>query len=315
VSKTFAVTGVGGFVAPRHLEAIAGVQGKLIGALDPSDSVGILDRYSRDCAFFTEPERFWRWVSRRDFEGQDGPDWIVVCSPNWLHDAHVRMALFNDCKVILEKPAVLRKRNLEQLLAEFPDASENVFVVHQLRWHPDAVAMFDWVRRIRQTSETPYFRVNVTYHTPRGPWYHYSWKGDVERSGGPIFNLGIHFLDLLCWVFGKHESVRVDCRNQYHVDGVIQFPGTEVRFSLSNSFSAVGRDGAPQREFVVEHVDDRYTGRRIGAPFTFRFDQGFTGLHDKVYEDAMQGDGIRLEEVSRPVSLAEEILFADICRL
>ncbi len=307
-TRKFALIGAAGFVAPRHMEAIQGVGGQLLAALDPHDSVGILDRYAPDCAYFKEPERFWRWMARRNFEGKPKPDWVSVCSPNWLHDAHVRMALVEDCKVILEKPAVLTTRNLDCLMEEFPlyalrpeeTSWKNVFVCHQLRWHPDAIAFKRYVRKTLDKDPGFRFKVRIVYHTPRGPWYRYSWKGDMERSGGPISNLGIHFLDLLVWLFGnaQGEPLVVD-RDEKRVIGSLIMMNADVEFSLSTRF----RDakGGPKRQFTID------------AEHSFRFDTGFTGLHQKVYDSAMRGEGVTLADVREPVRIAERIRLANFC--
>jgi len=283
------------------MEAIKSVGGEIVAALDPSDSVGILDRYAPKCAYFKEPERFWRWMSRRAFEGKQKPDWISICSPNWLHDAHVRMALASGCRVILEKPAVLTARNYDCLMSEFPkDCRKNVFVCHQLRWHPDTLAILYDTRAVADADPGHRFKVKIVYHTPRGPWYGYSWKGDVERSGGPISNLGIHFLDMLANLYGKTHDLWVSDRDEQRVIGGLQMDKADVEFSLSTRFrDAPG--GKPLREFLIDGEN------------AFRFDAGFTGLHDKVYASAMQDKGVMFSEIREPIRIAEEIRLANYC--
>jgi len=293
----FAIIGAAGYVSPRHMRAIVESGGEIQAAMDPRDSVGILDRFSPNCQFFTEHERFWRWFARCDFEGRQRPNWVSICSPNWLHDSHIRMALIHGCKVIVEKPVVITPRNLRCLMEEFPDFSDRVFIVHQLRWHPSGRRLKEFVDRVIQNDPMAEFEVKIDYHTPRGPWYGYSWKGDESRSGGPIFNLGIHFLDLLCWVFGDHRSVFVRDRCDSVVSGEISFESASVDFYLSTNRPDGDRSG-PGRQFVV----------RSGLEeFKFEFDSGFEGLHDDVYRSAMSGLGVGLDDALGPTRLAHEI--------
>jgi UDP-N-acetyl-2-amino-2-deoxyglucuronate dehydrogenase len=296
----FAIIGAAGYVAPRHMQAIKDIGGEIIAALDPCDSVGILDRFAPDCAFFTEPERFMRWLSKERHCGGSAPDWVSVCSPNWLHDAHVRIALQNDCKVILEKPAVLSARNIDALVAEFGDKVDDVFVMHQLRWHEDAEKFKKWVEMVREYESGRYLFGDIEYHTPRGPWYKYSWKGDEDRSGGPIANLGIHFLDILCWLLGPAEKVYLNRKTEARVQGAIYFDGAKVNFDLSTSFS-ISDNGKPIRRFTLNNEAE------------WKFDSGFEGLHSKAYDHAVHhGIGIRLSGVRNAVALAEKIRLTPI---
>lgn len=195
--SNFAITGVAGYVAPRHLKAIRDTGNRLVAAVDPHDSVGILDSYFPDVAFFTEFERFDRHLEKLRREGE-GIQYLSVCSPNHLHDAHIRLALRLGADAICEKPLVLNPWNLDALSELEQETGQRVYTILQLRVHPSLIEL----RRKLAAETNKRHEVKLTYITSRGPWYRYSWKGDEGRSGGVITNIGIHFFDMLMWLFG-----------------------------------------------------------------------------------------------------------------
>jgi UDP-N-acetyl-2-amino-2-deoxyglucuronate dehydrogenase len=262
----FAITGVGGFVAPRHLEAIKAVGGRVVAALDPNDSVGILDKYNPECAFFTQTERFERHLYKQAALGSP-VDYLVVCSPNHLHDAHIRMGLRNRCEVICEKPLVLNPENLDDLRDLSLTYDRNVNTILQLRDHP----------AVRELAATPLAgrraQISVSYNTPRGRWYHQSWKGRVAESGGLWTNIGVHLFDLLHHLYGETEALHVDSANSTHVTGRLLLEHASVQWQLG-----ISRNFSAQRTLII---DDKIV----------ELSDGFQDAHTSQYERIMRGQG------------------------
>jgi len=288
----FALIGAAGFVAPRHLEAIKSVGGKLVAALDPHDAVGVLDRYDRDTEFFTEPERFERYLEMLRREGNP-IDWVSVCSPNYLHDSHIRMGLRAGAKVICEKPLVIEPKNLEALAEVEREAQQHdpfntdtrrVFTVLQLRHMPQLQAL-----RASQQSRQTRARVDLRYYTPRGAWYQRSWKGSEEKSGGLVMNIGVHMLDLLVWVWGK--DIRgggiLSCSPAGLV-GDLVLERAYVKFYLSTA------ESTPVRALTVD-------GESID------FTTGFERLHNTVYAETLAGRGHGIEDARPAIELAARL--------
>lgn len=263
----FALIGAAGYIAPKHYEAIAATGGTLVAAMDLHDSVGILDRYFPHCRFFTEYERFERYLHKCP------PDYLVVCTPNYLHDVHCRLGLNVGSSVICEKPLTVNTWNAESLEGK-------VNVILQMRLHPV-------VEQIRQGIEKQN-EVQIEYVTPRGHWYDVSWKGDETKSGGLVYNIGIHVLDLCCHLFGEHESVVVYDHNVHQMMAAIQFPQTKVRISLSL------RGEGPQRRFVLNGQEYDLTN-------------GFTDLHVASYERILEGRGWTVQDALPAIRLATEL--------
>jgi len=280
----FALIGAAGFVAPRHMKAISDTGHRLVAATDPNDAVGILDHYSFDVRFFPEIERFDRHLDKL----RRGPEeqrihWVSICSPNYLHDAHIRLALRNGANVICEKPLVINPWNLTALEELERETGRRIDTVLQLRLHPAIVALKAEIDAAPAGSRRD---VLLTYITSRGPWYHVSWKGIEERSGGIATNIGIHFFDMLMWLFGRVQGVEVHLREKGRMAGFIELERADVRWLLS-----------------VERQDLPFTPQ-MGGRTTFRsvtidgqeieFTEGFTDLHTRVYEKslALQGFGI-----------------------
>lgn len=262
------------------MRAIKDVGGELVAALDPHDSVGVLDQFSRTTEFFTESERFERHLAKLRRAGQ-GIDWLSVCSPNHLHDVHARMGLRDGSNIICEKPLALSPWNLDALKEEEAKSGQRVFTVLQLRLLPALMFLRDRIH-----AEGPWMRqVEVRYVTPRGLWYRHSWKNDTNKSGGLITNIGIHLLDALLWIFGRAEKMAVNLRTDTSVSGELWLERAHVRWYLS-----VNGDEASR----VLKVD------KTEIPFS----DGFGELHTRLYERTLAGNGFGIDDARAAVELA-----------
>jgi len=299
---TFAITGVAGFVAPRHLRAIREVGGELVAALDPHDSVGILDQYFPSARFFVEFERFDRHLEKlRRQSGGTKVDYLSICSPNYLHDAHIRMALRVDADAICEKPVVLNPWNLDALQELERETGRVVYNVLQLRVHPVIQALH---ANYAARGAGPRHKVRLTYVTSRGHWYTTSWKGNVERSGGLATNIGIHFFDALQWIFGRVSRSEVHHASPTTMAGFLELDRADVDWFLSIDprFLPASNGEAAGRTFRSLSVD----GDEI------EFSEGFTDLHTLVYRHALQGSAPRLEDARPSVEMAHDIRTAPV---
>ena len=301
MSKNFAITGAGGFVAPRHLKAIQDTGNRLVAAVDPHDAVGILDRFSFDVRFFTEFERFDRHLEklRRGSPG-DRVDYVSICSPNYLHDAHIRLALRVGADAICEKPLVINPWNLDGLQEIERETSRRVFTVLQLRLHPDLIALKARLDEDRNKMHV----VTLTYITGRGRWYNVSWKGSEERSGGVVTNIGIHFFDLLLWLFGDVEESIVLNREPTKASGILQLQRAHVRWSLSTDIRDL--PFSPKAGGKTTFRSIRVDGSEI------EFSEGFVDLHTKVYQHVLDGGGFGVDDARPAITLAHHIRTAPI---
>lgn len=290
------MTGVAGFVAPRHLRAIYDTGNRLVAAVDPHDAVGVLDRYSFGVRFFPEFERFDRHLEKlRRGPAENRVDFLTVCSPNYLHDAHIRLALRIGADAICEKPLVINPWNLDALQELEAESGRRVYTVLQLRLHPELVALRE---RLQQRPDATY-DVALSYVTARGAWYDASWKGSGERSGGLVTNIGIHFFDLLIWLFGSVRGSRVYASEDRRAAGYLELDRARVRWFLS----------ARREDLPFEPVP--------GAKTTFRsitvdgneveFSEGFTDLHTRVYEEVLQGRGFGIDDARPSIELTHRI--------
>ena len=275
--KNFAIIGLG-YVAPKHLKAIKDVGGNLLAALDKNDSAGILDSYFPDCDFFTEFELFDRHINKLKREGTE-INYLVVCSPNYLHDAHCRYGLKTGADVICEKPVVLNARNVDALMEMEKETSKKVNCILQLRLHPEIIKLKDRV--------TSGHFVDLKYYTPRGKWYGQSWKGDVSKSGGIITNIGIHLFDMLLWVFGECKECFVHFKEAGSAGGVLSFEKGKAHWLLST-------EGELQRTLLIDN-----------DPFDFT--KGFTELHTRSYEEILAGRGFGLVEARKAIELVNKM--------
>ena len=298
-NASFALIGAGGYIAPRHLRAIKDMGANLRAAYDPADSVGIMDSYFPDARFFTEFERFDRYVDRCRRQ-IDQISHVSICSPNYLHDAHVRFALRSGADAVCEKPLVLNPWNLDGLAAVEKDTGRKVNTILQLRLHPAIVALRD---RIAADKSGKIHDVDLTYITSRGRWYYVSWKGEEAKSGGIATNIGVHFYDMLSFVFGKLKTNIVHHRAMDCASGYLEYERARVRWFLSINVRDVPSVIAEkQRTFRSITVD----GEEI------EFSEGFTDLHTISYREVLAGRGFPLEAVRASIETVAQIRSAPI---
>lgn len=300
--KNFAMTGIAGYIAPRHLKAIKDTGNRLLAATDPHDSVGLLDQYFPNASFFVEYERFDRHLEKLR-RGQEGEhiNYLTICSPNFLHDAHIRLALRIGANAICEKPLVLNPWNLDALVDLEQEFRKRVYTILQLRVHPSLVALRE---ELLKKGNNHKFEVELTYITSRGTWYHHSWKGVKEKSGGIATNIGIHFFDLLMWLFGKPKTSLIHVSENTKVGGFIELERANVKWYLSLDRGDIpeqtAKEGKPTFRSIV--VD----GKEV------QFSEGFTDLHTKVYEETLAGRGFGIEDARASIEFVHGIRGAQI---
>lgn len=298
--KNFALIGAAGYIAVRHLKAIKETQNNLVAALDPFDSVGIIDSYFPDADFFTEFERFDRHIYKLKREGR-AVNYVSICSPNYLHDSHIRFALRQGADAICEKPLVLNPWNVDALKEYEQETGKRVYNVLQLRLHPAILAL---KKKIDEGDPTKIYDVDLTYITSRGKWYHFSWKGDTAKSGGVATNIGIHFFDMLSWIFGEVEQNIVHERTESRSAGFIQLKRARVRWFLSVNYEdlpdAIKAKG--QRTYRSIEIENQ----------ELEFSEGFTDLHTMTYQGILDGKGFGLDDASTSIKIAHEIRNAQV---
>jgi len=296
----FAITGVAGYIAPRHLKAIQETGNQLIAATDPHDAVGVLDRYTFDCRFFTEFERFDRHLEKlRRGPEESHVHYVSICSPNYLHDAHIRLAMRAGADVICEKPLVINPWNLDALQEIERETGRRVSTVLQLRVHPQLVAL---QAQLRQSDRRHH--VVMTYITSRGRWYNISWKGSEERSGGIVTNIGIHFFDLLAWLFGDVRASVVHLREPNRAAGALELARADVSWYLSTDSSDL--PFVPEPGVKTTYRSITVDGREI------EFSDGFADLHTRVYQEVLAGRGFGIDVARPSVELTAQIRSAPI---
>ena len=292
----FALIGAAGYIAPRHLRAIKDTGSDLVCALDPYDGVGIMDSFFPHADFFTEPERFDRHLDKLRRQGDRKIDYVSICSPNYLHDAHIRMAVRNDAHAICEKPIVLNPWNLDALCDLEKESGKNIYTILQLRLHPSIQAL---KKQISEGPKGKVYDVDLNYITSRGRWYHFSWKGDVQKSGGVATNIGIHFFDMLGWIFGRFMELEVEENTIDHAKGKLVFEQARVNWFLS-----VNEKDLPAQ--AVEQGKRTYRSITIEGQ-EVEFSDGFTDLHTLSYQEILAGRGFRLETARASVEIAQKI--------
>jgi len=296
-AKNFALIGAAGYIAPRHFKAIKETGNQLTAILDKSDSVGVIDNYFSEAAFFTEAERFDRHLYRRFMENTDSKlDYVSICSPNYLHDAHIRMALRNGAHAICEKPLVLNPWNLEGLEKIEQDTGNDIYHILQLRLHP---AVIELKHHIENNPEDKIHDIDLTYITSRGMWYHYSWKADVEKSGGITTNIGSHFFDMLTYIFGEVQDIQIHYLTPITAAGFLQLKKARVRWFLSIDKKQLPREIAEQGKITYRSlaIDNK----------EFDFSEGFTDLHTLSYQNILSGNGFRIRDAYQYVYLCHDI--------
>ncbi len=296
--KNFALIGAAGYVAVRHMKAIKETGNRLLAAYDRADSVGVLDSYFPQASFFTEQELFDRHNTLLKEQGTS-PDFISVCTPNYLHDAHTRYGLRLGADVICEKPVVLNPWNLEALMKVEQETGHNAYTILQLRLHPAVAALRE---KIASGPKDKIYDVDLTYITSRGNWYYASWKGDVRKSGGIATNIGVHFYDMLCWIFGAVQKNVVHVSSHDRVAGYLDLERARVRDFLSLTADTLPEAAQRQglRTYRTIDVD--------GA--AFEFSEGFTDLHTVSYQKILEGDGFRIREAMSCIQLVHDIRVA-----
>ncbi|MHB8132768.1 MAG: Gfo/Idh/MocA family protein [Anaerolineaceae bacterium] len=302
--KNFALIGAAGYIAPRHLKAIRDTGNKLVAAIDPHDSVGLLDSYSFDTRFFTEIERFDRHLEKL----RRGPDaeqnrvhWVSICSPNYLHDAHCRLAMRVGADVICEKPLVINPWNLDQLEQLEQETGRKIFNILQLRVHPQLVKLRTDLQKANRSGQRD---VILTYITSRGAWYHSSWKGVQDKSGGVATNIGIHFFDLLMWLFGQVGEVKVFYSDTKRISGFIELEHARVRWFLS-----VDHNDLPDE--CLEKGKNTFRSITVDGQ-EIEFSEGFGDLHTLVYANTLAGNGFRIADARPSIDLTYQIRNTEI---
>jgi len=296
MSKNFALIGASGYIAPRHLQAIRDTNGNLVAALDRFDSVGIMDSYFPNADFFTEPEIFDRHIEMLKHEKDLKLYYFSICTPNYLHDSHIRMALRRDADAICEKPLVLNPWNLDSLKKMEIETGQRVWNILQLRLHKSIIEL---KAKVDSAPKDKVFNVDLTYLTSRGNWYYTSWKGDFDKSGGIATNIGVHFFDMLSWVFGSIKRNDVHVQSHDRASGYLEFDRARVRWFLSINY-----------DVLPEEIKLR--GQRTYRSITIEgeeleFSDGFTDLHTKVYEGVINGEGYGLEDARQAIEIVHDI--------
>ncbi|HEY5822855.1 MAG TPA: Gfo/Idh/MocA family oxidoreductase [Cyclobacteriaceae bacterium] len=293
--KKFAIIGVAGYIAPRHLQAIRDTKNTLVAALDKSDTVGVMDSYFPKADFFTEYERFDRHLDKLKRQG-NGVDYVSICSPNYLHDSHIRFALKQGADAICEKPLVLNPWNVDALSEMEKETGKKVNTILQLRLHP---AIIELRNKVLNGPKDKVYSVDLSYITSRGNWYHISWKGDTNKSGGIATNIGIHFFDMLIWVFGKVKDVKVKELKEDSGSGSIELDRARVNWNLSINYDHIPTElrAKGKRTYRSLMMD----GEEI------EFSDGFTELHTKSYEGILNGQGFGLLDARPSIELVHQI--------
>lgn len=285
MKKNFALIGAAGYIAPRHMEAIKATNNELVAALDPNDSVGIIDSFFPEADFFTEFERFDRHVDKlRRSNNHKQIDYVSICSPNYLHDSHMRFALRSGADAICEKPLVLNPWNIDGLFEIERDTGRKINTILQLRLHPSIIALRE---KVRAGKDDKKHEVDLTYITSRGHWYLQSWKGDDKKSGGIATNIGVHFYDMLHFIFGELQENVVHYSSPTRAAGYLEYANARVRWLLSVDIEDVPETirAEGQRTYRSITVD----GEEI------EFSGGFADLHVRSYEEILAGRGFGLE--------------------
>jgi UDP-N-acetyl-2-amino-2-deoxyglucuronate dehydrogenase len=293
--KNFALIGAAGFIAPRHLKAIKETGNNLVAAMDKFDSVGIIDSYFPDANFFTEFERFDRHIDKVRRQGHK-VDFVSICSPNYLHDSHIRFALRQQADAICEKPLVLNPWNVDALTEIEKETGKKIYTILQLRLHPSIIKLRE---EVLAGDPNKIYDVDLTYITSRGKWYHHSWKGEEQKSGGIATNIGIHFFDMLLWIFGAVKESKLEKYELDHASGFIKLAKANVHWSLSINEEHLPESIKAQGKRTFRSL--QMNGREI------EFSDGFTDLHTISYQEILKGNGFGLQEAKPSIELAHQI--------
>lgn len=293
--KHFTLIGAAGYIAPRHMQAIRDTQNDLVAAMDTNDSVGIIDSYFPNAAFFTEFERFDRHLEKLKRAGKK-VDYVSICSPNYLHDAHIRFGLRYGADVICEKPIVLNPWNIDALEELEKETGNHVYNILQLRLHPSIIALKE---KVAAAPKDKIFEFDLTYITSRGTWYYTSWKGNTEKSGGIATNIGVHFYDMLQWVFGPVKENIVHIHTHDRAAGYFEFEKAKVRWFLSINAETLPEDVRAKGKRTYRSIN--IEGEEL------EFSDGFTDLHTLSYRDILSGGGFRIGEARAAIEIVHHI--------
>jgi len=298
--KNFALIGAAGYIAPRHMKAIKETHNQLVAAYDPYDGVGIMDSYFPHASYFVEFERFDRHIEKLKRLNM-GVDYVSVCSPNYLHDSHIRFGLRQGADVICEKPIVLNPWNIDALEEIEKETGNQIYSILQLRLHDAIIALKD---KVEQGPKDKKYDIDLTYLTSRGNWYYTSWKGDVSKSGGIATNIGVHFYDMLTWIFGPLQSQVVHVQTHDRASGFMELENARVRWFLS-----INEDTIPAQV----RADGKRTFRSIQIEGQeLEFSEGFTDLHTRSYSDILSGGGFRIGETREAIQIVHDIRYAEV---
>ncbi len=299
MNKKFALIGAAGYIAPRHMKAIKDTGNSLVAAFDPNDSVGIMDSYFPNAAFFTEFERFDRHVEKLRRTGEK-LDYVSICSPNYLHDAHMRFGLRSGADVICEKPIVLNPWNIDALQEIERENGHNIYTILQLRLHDSIIAL---KKKVEASPKDKVYDFDLTYQTSRGNWYYSSWKGDISKSGGIATNIGVHFFDMLGWVFGNVKQNVVHIHTHDRAAGYLEFDRARVRWFLSIEYDTIP-------EQIRQSGKRTYRSMEVEGE-QIEFSDGFTELHTNSYKDILNGGGFRIDASKQAIEIVHDIRTKD----
>jgi UDP-N-acetyl-2-amino-2-deoxyglucuronate dehydrogenase len=293
--KKFTLIGAAGYIAPRHMKAIKDTGNDLVAAFDPYDGVGIMDSHFPNADFFTEFERFDRHIDKLRRQGNP-IDFVSICSPNYLHDAHIRFGLRAGCNVICEKPLVLNPWNIDSLEEIENETGRKIYTILQLRLHPSIIALRE---KVKNSPPDKKFNVELKYITSRGKWYHRSWKGELQKSGGIATNIGVHFFDMLTWIFGDVKENNVSRHTDDLAEGNLVFDKANVNWFLSIDYNQIPEQVRLQgkRTFRTLNME----GEEI------EFSDGFTELHTHSYQQILNGNGFGVTETKKAIEIVSEI--------
>ncbi|MBP6977451.1 MAG: Gfo/Idh/MocA family oxidoreductase [Lentimicrobiaceae bacterium] len=292
----FALIGAAGYIAPRHMKAIRETGNELVAFLDPNDSVGIMDNFFPDADYFREPERFDRHIDKLRRQGDHRIDYVSICSPNYLHDAHIRLSLRNQAHVICEKPLVLNPWNVEALKEIELETGRKINVIFQVRLHP---AILELKRAVQAGPPDRIHDVDLIYITSRGKWYFRSWKGDITKSGGVATNIGIHFFDMLIDIFGSVKSNTVHYSDEKTVSGFLTLEKARVRWFLSLDRNLLSEEAYAKGVRTFRSIT--VNGKAV------EFSEGFTDLHTESYRQVLMGNGFGCEDALPSIQTVYEI--------
>jgi UDP-N-acetyl-2-amino-2-deoxyglucuronate dehydrogenase len=293
--KNFAIIGIAGYIAPKHLKAIKDINANLLASLDPFDSVGIIDSFFPESHYFKDSSEFENYILNSNQLHKSKIDFISICTPNHLHESHIKMSLRLEADSICEKPLVLDPFQLDILQKIENDSNNRIWTILQLRVHP---SLLDLKRKVNLKLSKKNYKIRLTYITSRGNWYYKSWKGDIEKSGGITTNIGIHFFDMLLWIFGKEVYSELHFKTENRIGGFLELENANVEWYLSLEPSDIPfNEGLLQRTFRSISVDKE----------EFEFSGGFTELHSNVYKKTVEGNGFSIDDARPAIELTHKI--------